>query len=94
MNGFEVSKMDVEVLDLGNWREERLGGEDEIAALFNALMREGVKGVLTSERERWREGVLGLYIFEDEERGTWSNTRFPRVAFEPVSRARVDVMCQ
>jgi hypothetical protein len=45
-----------------------LGGEVPVAApdlmfmLFMALRSEGVSGVCTSERARWREGVFGFIV--------------------------------
>lgn len=70
MNGFEVSKAAVEgFVFAGNRREERLGGEDDIAALFKAFTRLGVRGVLASDLARCLvAGVFGwlnicLFVF-------------------------------
>lgn len=62
-NGFVVSNGPVDSFEVfvgaPGAREERFGG-DPSETPFMALRREGVRGVFTSERERWREGVLGF----------------------------------
>jgi hypothetical protein len=62
INGLVVSKGPVEDLDLvgAPGRVVRLIGEGARDTLFIADMRDGVKGVFTSDRARCREGVLGL----------------------------------
>lgn len=56
MNGLVVSPA-AAFRELDRDRCFGLVGEREAA--LRALIKEGVRGVLASERERWREGVLG-----------------------------------
>lgn len=59
MNGFEVSNVD----DLDFVGPRRFGGELARETEFSPEMREGVRGVFASERERCLLGVFGaLYI--------------------------------
>ena len=60
MNGLVVSKGVRGAFE----REAFFCGDapDLMAMLFMAARREGVRGVWTSERERWREGVFGTMV--------------------------------